>query len=195
VAGKGEDPGLDEEKLGDLLKFIFGNPLGDGGKATKAFLSEPSDVVIDAKGNLFIADTENSRIRRVDSKSKRIKTEIATGGYVATAREGGAKVQNRALGSPLALAMDRSGNIYIASSSNQIQRLNVKSKQVAVVIGDPDGHEGYSGDNEPLSKALLNSPAQILLDSRGNLVIADAGNNRIRYVDFGRHLITTIVGK
>jgi len=195
VAGKGEDPGLDEEKLGDLLKFIFGNPLGDGGKATKAFLSEPSDVVIDAKGNLFIADTENSRIRRVDSKSKRIKTEIATGGYVATAREGGAKVQNRALGSPLALAMDRSGNIYIASSSNQIQRLNVKSKQVAVVIGDPDGLEVYSGDNEPLSKALLNSPAQILLDSRGNLVIADAGNNRIRYVDFGRHLITTIVGK
>jgi sugar lactone lactonase YvrE len=195
VAGNGQDEGLNEEKLGDMLKFIFGNPLGDGGKATKAFLSEPSDVVVDDKGNLFIADTEHSRIRRVDAKSKRIKTVIATGNFVASAREGGAKIQNRAPGSPLALAIDKNGNIYIASSSNQIQRLDAKSKKVAVVAGDADGRKGYGGDNEQINKALLNSPAQVLLDSKGNLVIADTGNNRIRYVDLERNLISTIVGK
>jgi hypothetical protein len=178
-----------------MLKFIFGNPLGDGGKATKAFLAEPSDVVLDKAGNLFIADTEHSRIRRVDSKSKRIKTVIATGNFVASTREGGAKVQNRAPGSPLALAIDKNGNVYIASSSNQIQRLDAKSQKVAVVAGDADGRQGYGGDNEQLNKALLHSPAKILLDSKGNLVIADTGNNRIRYVDLERNLISTIVGK
>lgn len=174
---------------------MFGNPLGDGGKATKAFLSEPTDVILDAAGNSFIADTGHMRVRRVDSKSKRIKTVIMTGNYVASAREGGAKVENRAPGSPLALALDKSGNLYIASSSNQIQRLDAKSRKVAVVAGDADGRKGYGGDNEQSNKAFLNSPGQILLDSKGNLVIADTGNNRIRYVDLERKLISTIVGK
>jgi sugar lactone lactonase YvrE len=191
VAGNGHDPGLNDEKLGDMLKFIFGNPLGDGGKATKAFLSEPSDVFLDASSNLFIADTGHSRIRRVDAKSKRITTVIATGGFVASAREG-AKVQKRAPGSPLALAIGKNGNLYIASSSNQIQRLDAKSRKIAAIAGDAEGRKGYRGDNEEPNKAFLSSPAQILLDSKGNLVIADTGNNRIRYVDFGKNLISTI---
>jgi DNA-binding beta-propeller fold protein YncE len=104
-------------------------------------------------------------------------------------------VQNKNPGSPLGLAIDKDGNIYIASSSNQIQRLDAKSKTVFVIAGDPGGRKGFGGDREQPIKALLNSPAQILVDSKGNLFIADTGNNRIRYIDRERNMISTIVGK
>ena len=193
VAGSGQDEGLDEEKLGDWLKFALGNPLGDGKKATKAILSEPSDVKLDVAGNLFIADDGHSRIRRVDAKSGRISKVVATGNYVAKMSEGGAK--HRALGSPLALVIDKNSNLYIASSSNQIQRVDAKSKKTTVIAGDNNGNKGYGGDDGEPGKALLNSPTEVIMDAKGNLIIADTGNNRIRYVDLAKNLITTLVGR
>ena len=71
VAGNGKDGTLNDTKIGDLLKFALGNPLGDGNKATEAILNVPSDIIFDSTDNLFIADQGHSRIRKVDAKSKR----------------------------------------------------------------------------------------------------------------------------
>lgn len=175
VAGNGKSEGLDDTKIGDLLKFILGNPLGDGNKATEAILNSPSDIIFDSANSLFIADEGHSRIRKVDAKSKRIKKVILTGNYVSKASE--TNTDNRAEGSPTAFVLDNRGNIYIASSSNQIQRVDGKSKKVTVIAKE------------------FKNPSDIIFDAKGNLLVADTENNRIQRINLLDDSVGTITGK
>ena len=161
---------------------------GDGGAATNARLKSPAGVALDAVGNLYIADYGNQRIRKVDTNGM-ISTAAGNGtnGYSG---DGGAAT-NASLHSPLGVALDALGNLYIGDSSNQRIRKVDTNGVITTVAGN--GTNGYSGDGGAAISARLNSPSGVLLDAFGNLYIADGGNSRIRKVD-ASGFITNVAG-
>jgi sugar lactone lactonase YvrE len=177
---------------------------GDGGAATSASLDYPSGVAADASGNLFIADTYNSRIRKVDAYG--IITTVAGGGvcpmalgagcYSAEDGDGGAAT-NALLSSPQDVAMDASGNLFIADSGNNRIRKVDTNGIITTVAGN--GESCYYGDGGPATNASLNDPSGVAMDASSNLFIADSGSsrggggNRIRKVDTNG-IITTVAG-
>ena len=163
-----------------------GSSLGDNGPAVDAQLSYPDDVAVDRSGNLYIADTSNHRIRKVDT-SGNITTVAGTG---ASGWNGDTRTATMStLKNPSGVAVDRSGNIYIADCGNHRIRKVDSSGTITTIAGG-----GSSlGDDGPATSARLNCPSGVALDSSGNLYIADQSNNRIRKVD-SSGTITTIAG-
>jgi sugar lactone lactonase YvrE len=155
---------------------------GDNGPATNAQLSYPYGVAVDAGGSLYIADQGNSRIRKV---SNGVITTVVGNGTEGSSGDNGPATSAQ-LYSPLGVAVDSAGNLYIADFSNSRIR-KVSNGVITTVAGNGTG--GYSGDNGPATGAQLYNPKGVAVDSAGNLYIADAGNNRIRRVSNG--VITT----
>ena len=168
--------------------------LGDGGPATSALLNGPNDVTVDAAGALYIADSMNGLVRRVDAVTGVIS--VVAGGGNGSGSDGigdGAAAGNSRLNDPLSVALDASGNVYIADTGNSmIRRVDATSKIITTVAGN--GISGYSGDLGPATSASLQSPAGVRLDSAGNIYIADKGANVIRQVNSASGLIRTIAG-
>ncbi len=160
--------------------------VGDGGPAVEARLSSPSDVAVDAAGNLFIADSGNQRIRKVDP-SGNISTFAGGGDALG---DGGPAIQAR-LGSPAGVAVDAAGNLYIAVTTNSSIRRVDPSGTITTIAGI--GRWGYSGDGGPAIKAALHAPSDVAVDTAGNLYIADENNHRIRRVD-SSGTISTVAG-
>jgi uncharacterized protein (TIGR03437 family) len=162
----------------------------DNGPATSAELHEPAGVAVDSAGNLYIADTQNNRIREV---SHGIIATVAGGGLCSafmrfgqTGSGDNGPATSAQLCGPEGVATDSAGNFYIADGWNLIRE--VSGGIITAVAGG-----GTSlGDNGPATSALLGSPSGIALDSSGNLYIADGSNNRVRKVSGG--VITTIAG-
>ena len=168
--------------------------LGDGGPATSALLNGPNDVTVDAAGALYIADSMNGLVRRVDAVTGVIS--VVAGGGNGSGTDGigdGAAASNSRLNDPLSVALDTSGNVYIADTGNSmIRRVDATSKIITAIAGN--GISGYSGDLGPATSANLKSPAGVRLDSAGNIYIADKGANVIRQVNSASGLIRTIAG-
>lgn len=173
VAGNGTPPGFS----------------GDGGAATSAELNQPYDVTADAAGDLYIADTYNYRVRRVDATTGVITT-VAGNGTQGNTGDGG-QATAAELGGPIGLAMDSAGNLYIADHVSSVVRKVTAAGIISTVAGT--GTAGYNGDDVPATSAELNQPSGIVLDSAGDLYIADTFNNRIRMVG-ASGIITTIAG-
>ena len=161
---------------------------GDGGPAVQAQLASPFGVAVDSAGNLFIADTLNSRIRRLDTKGT--ITTVAGTGEESFGGDGGPALQAQ-LARPIGIALDGSGNIYLASVFNQRIRRVDSSGTITTVAGT--GTSGFNGDRGPAVRAQLDNPEGVAVDGAGNLYIADRTNNRIRRVD-ASGTITTIAG-
>ena len=161
---------------------------GDGGPAVEAQLSIPKGVAVDGSGNLYITDTGNHRIRRVDP-SGTITTIAGTGEPGFTLERGSATAAQ--LSSPSGVAVDRSGNLYIADTGNHRIRRVDPSGIITTIVGT--GDSGYSGDGGLGIQAQLDSPSGVAVDHAGNLYIADTGNHRIRRVD-STGAITTVAG-
>ena len=158
---------------------------GDNGPTTSAQLWDPWGVAVDSAGNLYIADTDNSRIRKV---SNGVITTVAgngTGGF--NGDDGPAT--SAALYGPEGIAVDSAGNLYIADTYNYRIR-KVSNGVITTVAGNGTG--GFNGDNGPATSALLYNPSGVAVDSAGNLYIADTGTNRIRKVS--NAVITTVAG-
>ena len=161
---------------------------GDGGLATSAMLNNPSEVAVDGSGNLYISDTRNLRIRKVDSMGT--ITTIAGTGTSGYSGDGGLAT-SAMLNNPSGVAVDSSGNLYIADFQNlRIRKVNT-SGTITTVAGI--GRSGYSGDGGLATSAMLNNPSGVAVDGSGNLYIADSGNLRIRKVDT-MGTITTVAG-
>ncbi|MGO9003881.1 MAG: BACON domain-containing protein [Limisphaerales bacterium] len=150
--------------------------LGDGGAATSASLVQPSGVAVDAFGNLFIADTYNNVIRKVDNNG--IITTVAGGGHYGLG-DGGAAT-NASLVQPSGVAVDASGNLFIADTWNNRIREVDPDGIITTVAGN--GSLNYSGDGGQATSASLAGPSGVAVDASGNLFIADTGNFRIREV-------------
>src|SRR5215213_10420599 len=152
-----------------------GQRLGDGGPATKAGLCGPTDVALDAKGNMYISDTGDfcdgpggATVRKVDPDGI-ISTFAGTGEY-GFSGDGGPATKAR-LYSPSAVAVDREGNLYI--SDGGVYRIRKVDKSGIITTFAGTGEAGYSGDGGPATSARLTGPGQITFDDRGNLYLAD----------------------
>src|SRR5437879_6144918 len=164
---------------------------GDGGPAPSAQLNSPIGVAIDAAGNLFIADASNHRIRRVAAGSGIITTVAGTGAMGFSGDDGLAT--SAQLNSPIGVAVDAAGDLFIADAYNhRIRRVAVSTGIITTVAGT--GESGFSGDGGPATSAQVDTPTGVAIDAVGNLFIADADNHRIRRVAAGTGLITTVAG-
>jgi sugar lactone lactonase YvrE len=164
---------------------------GDGGAATLADVNLPQGVALDGAGNLYIADTANNRIRRVDVFTGIITTVAGTGaqGY---AGDGGAATQAE-FNQPQGIAADAQGNLYIGDTGNNVVRkINAATGVIATLAGT--GAQGYAGDGGLATAAKLNLPTALAVDAAGDVYIADTGNNRIRRVNAANGLITLYAG-
>ena len=169
----------------------IGGRTGDNGLSTAAALDNPYAVAFDPAGDLYIADTNNSVVRKI-AVGTGIITTVAGSGEYGVAGDGGPALEAE-LQDPFDVAVDSSGNLFIADSFiNRIRRVDAVTGIITTVAGT--GQAGFSGDGGPAEEAMLNLPAGIALDSSDDLLIADTDNNRIRKVDLATGTITTIVG-
>ncbi len=165
---------------------------GDGRVGTDAPIFLPAGVAVDALGNVYIADSGNNRIRRIDAASQLIST-VAGNGTPGNDGDNGPAV-NASISNPGALLLDGAGDLYIADSGNHAIRKLVLATGKLTTIAGQLGHSGYSGDNGLPTAALLNTPEGLALDSNGALYIADTKNNVVRYIDPVTQTIRTVVG-
>jgi hypothetical protein len=164
---------------------------GDGGPATSAKLYMPTFVTLDASGDLFIADLYNQRIREVVKATGNIIT-VAGNGSNTDSGDGG-PATSAGLASPQGVAVDSSGNIFIADYyTNRIREVVKATGNIITVAGN--GALGYSGDGGPATSAMLYDPTGVAVDASGNLFIADSGNERVREVVQATGNIITIAG-
>ncbi len=164
---------------------------GDGGPASEAMLNNPFDVAFDSAGNLYLSDTFNQRIRRVDAKTGLITT-IAGSGRKGFAGDGGPALDAE-LNEPYGIVLDDQNNLYFADRLNRrVRRVDGKSGLISTVAGN--GSTTDSGDGGPAQKAGIVEPNSVALDGKGNLYIADVAGCRIRVVDLKTGLISTFAG-
>jgi len=176
-----------------IITTVAGNGVpgysGDGGLATSANLWGPVDVAVDSIGNLYIADTANFRIRKVDTSG--IITTVAGTGIGGSCGGGGPAIA-ACLTYPRGVGLDSAGNLFIADTGNQrVRRVDAATGIITTVAGT--GSAGYSGDGGPAIAAKMNWPEDVTADSAGNLFIADSYGHRIRKLD-AAGIITTAVG-
>ena len=164
---------------------------GDGGPAADALLGGVLGLAVDNAGNLFIADTGNGRVRKVDTAG--VITTVAGSGQRGTGGDDGdgGPATEAQLGVASGLAVDGAGNLYIADASRHRVRRVDPTGIISTFAGT--GHGGYNGDNVPAVDARLLQPRDLAVDGAGNLYIADAFNHRVRRVD-PMGIITTVVG-
>jgi sugar lactone lactonase YvrE len=161
---------------------------GDGAAALAAELNGPNGVAVDSAGDVYIADTNNRRIRKVDTSGN--ITTVAGNGSTAYSGDGGPAIA-AAIGIPYGLAVDSNANVYFSDVDNEVVRMVAPSGIITTVAGN--GSYGYSGDGQPATSAKLNGPYGIAVDSSGNLYIADRSNFRIRMVSTSG-IISTVAG-
>ncbi len=182
-----------------IISTVAGNGTagysGDGHAATSAELSGPQGVAVDASGNIYIADSDSFVVRKVTAATGIISTVAGNGtqGYSGN----GGLATSAELGGPASVAVDASGNIYVADNSvynydNTIRKITASTGIISLVAGT--GTSGYSGDGGPATAAQLNGPTDVLVDTSGNVYIADYSNSVIRKVTASTGDISTVAG-
>ena len=176
-----------------IIQPVAGTPgvagdSGDGGAATSAHLEFPTGVAVDKQGVIYVADNGNDRVRKVGLDGR--ITTVAGVGVAGFSGDGG-PAPKAALNGPTSIAVGSDGTVFVTDSKNNRVR-QVRSGIITTVAGT--GAAGFSGDGGAASKAMLNAPNGVAVDSRGSLFIADTNNQRIRAVDLKRLRIRTVAG-
>ena len=164
---------------------------GDGGTAAEARLSEPFMCAFDRQGNLYVAESANHCVRRIDGRSGIITTVAGTGalGYGGD----GGPATKATLNQPYALDIAANGDLYIVDRLNAVVRkVDATSSTISTVAGT--GTPGSSGDGGPAIEAALREPNDCFLDGNGGLLIADVQDHRVRRLDLATGVITTFAG-
>ena len=161
---------------------------GDGGLATSAAINVAVDIAFDRAGNLFVADQNNNRVRKI-APNGTISTVAGTG--VQGFSGDGGPALNAQLYVPTGVFADGAGNLYIADVGNQRIRKVDPSGIITTVAGT--GAKGYSGDNIPAIYASFYNPVRVVVDQSGNVLVADQSNHRIRKIA-PNGIITTLAG-
>ena len=156
------------------------------GDALQAQFNTPSGIAIDRAGNIIIADTSNNRIRKLSTDGTRVSTIAGTG--VAGFTDG--RTDQAQFDGPIGIAVDKSGNLFIADTYNDSIRKITTEGVVTTVAGT--GSPGYS--DGPANSAMFDTPSGVAVDKDGNLFIADTGNHAIRKISpLGE--VTTVAGR
>jgi hypothetical protein len=164
---------------------------GDGILATAAQINIPSALAFDSNGDLYFTDRSNSRIRKITTSTGIISTVAGTGtggyngdGILATAAQ---------LNNPNEVSFDASGNLYIADwINNRVRKVDKSTGIISTIAGT--GTAGYNGDGIAATAAQINGPCGIIFDNAGNNYIAEYGGARVRKINIGSGLISTIAG-
>jgi len=164
---------------------------GDGGPAVNAELACPHGVAVDASGNLFIADTYNHRVRKIGPDGT-IST-VAGNGTPGFSGDGGPALKAQ-LSAPTSLAMDASGNLYVADTGNNRIRRISRDGTISTVAGCADMYHESSDDGLPATSAVLSGPQGVAADTAGNLYIAETRGNHVRRVS-AAGIISTVAGR
>jgi hypothetical protein len=176
---------------------------GDNGLATAATLNTPVDITLDSAGNIYIADFDTQRIRKVTASSGNISTIAGTGTGCSNATANPAcgdtgLATSASVNSPRGVAVDSAGNVYISDlGDNRIRKITASSGHISTIAGN-----GYTcaapadacGDGGAATSSNLTNQGAISLDSAGNVYIADQSDNRIRKVTVSSGIITTVAG-
>jgi sugar lactone lactonase YvrE len=164
---------------------------GDSASALSAQLNLPTALAVDASANLYIADTNNHRIRKLNLTTGIIST-IAGNGTQGYSGDSGPAI-SAVIDSPTGIAADASSNLYLADTHNhRIRKIAATTGIITTIAGT--GSPGFSGDTTAATAANLALPHGLTADSAGNLYLADTANHRIRRIDATTGIITTVVG-
>jgi sugar lactone lactonase YvrE len=177
---------------GIITRFAGGNGYsgGDGGAATSAGLDGPYGVIVDTTNDyVYIAAYTNHRVRKVVIATGIITTAAGSGSN-SYSGDGG-QATSAGVSQPYGVAVDSSGNIY-ATSGNRIRKVTVSTGIISTVAGT--GTSSYSGDGGQATSATLSNACGVVVDSAGNIYIADTNNHRIRKVTVSTGIISTIAG-
>lgn len=161
------------------------------GSGTKAQLNDPHSIALDSRGDLFIADVKNHRIRKVNMKSGIVSTFAGTGERKPATN--GAPFSTSPLHGPRALDFDKQGNLWIAlREGNAIFKLDLAKGTIHHIAGT--GKKGFNGNGGAAKQAALNGPKGISVAPNGNVYIADTENHAIRMIDAKRGTIELVAG-
>lgn len=161
---------------------------GDGGPVKGAVFNSPMGVAINTKGDIYVADYENCRIRKIDHE-RQVVTTIAGTGACESGGDGGPAILATTHW-PSGIAVDRRNDVFFIDA-NRVRRIDADG---VITTYAGTGQTGYGGDDGPADKALLNNPSGLAVDPQGHLYIAEYVNNRIRRVDALSRVITTVAG-
>ena len=167
---------------------------GDGGPAIAARINTPQGIFVDGQNNLYIADTYNSVVRKVDAVTGNIKT-IAGNGSASHSGDGGLAI-NAGVPNPTSVAVDADGNIYLAEVSagitSRVRKIDALSGIITTIAGT--NVIGYSGDGGPAVNANLSGPVAVEIDNQRHVYILENDESRLRKIDGATGFITTIAG-
>ena len=184
-----DDDSGDPDSEQYFIRTVAGHTdVADAIPATSASLNSPGGVAVDAVGNVYVADRDNDRIRKIDP-SGIISTFAGTGNW-GYGGDGG-PATDAALNAPSSVVVDAVGNVYIADEGNHRVRMVDVGGIITTVAGT--GRQGDGGDGGLASEASLYLPRGVAVDANGNLLVADSGHQRVRKVDAGG-IITTVAG-
>jgi sugar lactone lactonase YvrE len=172
---------------------------GDGGLATAAKLGFPYGLALDSAGDLYIADETENRIRKVTVATGKISTVAGDGAGAAIGANDlcsvavdGIAATSSGLCLPSAVAVDASGNLYIADyGNNRIRKVTASTGIISTIAGPSNG---YAGDGGLAVNAALNYPVGVAVDSGGNVYIADTSNCAVRKIEVSTGVITSLTG-
>jgi streptogramin lyase len=164
---------------------------GDGGPAVRAEFRQPHSIQIDARGDLYICDILNHRIRRVDAATGIVTTFAGTG--ERRAAPDGAPIAGTPLPGPRAIDFDRDGNLWLAlREGNAVYKLDLRSGTIHHVAGT--GEKGFTGNGGPARQAALSGPKGISIGPDGNVYLADTESHSIRMIDPRRGTLELVAG-
>jgi uncharacterized repeat protein (TIGR01451 family) len=168
-----------------------GSISGIGGHKDNVQLSHPENITVDAMNNIYIADAASAKIYKIDAVTNNITTVAGTGVFGSIEDDGMPAISAR-IGMPSGLAVDTAGSIYFVDNNIYIRKVTAATGLLSTIAGT--GINGYSGDGGPAGSAALGNVQDIAVDSKGNVLIADQYNHRIRKIDITSGIISTIAG-
>lgn len=164
---------------------------GDGGPAPRAALNQPHSIQFDARGDLYICDILNHRIRRIEMRTGIITTFAGTG--VKAATRDGAPIQGNPLYGPRAIDFDRDGNLWLAlREGNAVYKLDLRAGTIHHIAGT--GKKGFTGNGGLALQATLSGPKGLSIGLDGNVYLADTESHSIRMIDVKRKTLELVAG-
>ena len=201
IADNGNDRIRKVDIASGIISTIAGTGIpgfsGDNGPATAAKLNGPSDVAVDAAGNVYIADRQNNRIRKITAGTGIISTFAGSGPANSSSGFSGdnGPADAAKLAQPNSVTVDGFGNVYIADLSNNRIR-KVSNGIITTIAGSGPGEStgGFSGDGGLADTCMMYYPRGVAVDVAGNIYFTDSQNSRVRKVNVSTGIITTVAG-